>query len=126
MPLDPVELAVRTDELRHRHRLRRCGVHVDDYGVLHTDDGQVALTKLQQALLGPLLAGIGQPVSRAEVERASACAGGPTRSGDLRRALARLRARLIVVGLGLHLLSGRALLLEPSVQRDSSQRGDRS
>ena len=125
-PLDGVELAVRTDELRLRHRHRRGGVQVDDHGVLHNHGRQVGLTQVQQALMGPLLVRIGQPVSRIEVEQASRAAGGPTQPDELRRALSRLRASLGEVGLSLHLLSGRAVLLEPSAPLDSSHGADRT
>ena len=57
---------------------------------------------------------IGQPVPRTEVEQASREAGGPSQPDELRRALSRLRACVAEVGLGLHLLSGRAVLLEAS------------
>jgi hypothetical protein len=125
-PLDPVELTVRTGELRLRHGLRRGGVHVDDHGVLHHDGRRVKVTRAQQALLAPLLVRIGQPVARDEVRRASSLAGGPEHPDDVRRALARLRTRLQDVGLGLHLLSGRAVLLDPSAPRDSSHRADQT
>jgi hypothetical protein len=112
LPLDPVELEIRASGLRTRHRLRRDGVHVDDVGVLHCGGQRVQLTQTQQALVVPLLAGIGQPVARREVEDAFHGAGGPTDPDHVRRALHRLRARVTEVGLDLHLLSGRAVLLE--------------
>jgi hypothetical protein len=100
-------------------------VHLDDDGTLHTGDQQVSLTELQRALVVPLLARIGQPVSRALVQEASARVGATVDGDGLRRALRRLAGRLAEVGLELHLLSGRAVLLEHP-DGDSSHGADRT
>ena len=124
-PIDPIERAARVKGLRLRQQRLRGGVHLDDDRSLRVADRRVTLTEHQQALLIPLLARIGQPTPRAVVERASAQAGGPADPDHLRRALSRLRGRLAEVGLDLHLLSGRAVLLERP-DSDSSHRADRT
>lgn len=112
-PLDPLELSTRLDGLRRRQQALRYGLTVDDDGLLRVRGQWVALTDVQQALIVPLLAQIGRPVPLDDVLAAYVAAGGQPDRRPLRRALSRLRGRVAALGVDVHLLSGRAVLLEP-------------
>jgi hypothetical protein len=115
-PIDPTELELRTNELARRRRVRTQDLHVDDDGLLHLGDRWVALSPVQRSLMAPLITHVGRPVPLDEVRRSYVAAGGPDDGRPLRRALARLRDRLAEIGVELHVLSGRAVLIEaPSV-----------
>ena len=124
-PIEPIELITRLDELRRRYDQRGRGLRMDDDGLLHVGRRWVALTPVQQTLVRPLLGRVGTPVPLGEVQAAYEAAGGPADPRPLHRALSRLRGRLAEIGVRLHVLSGRAVLLE-SPSADSSHRADQT
>ena len=85
---------------------------LDNDGLLRRGDGWIALTEHQIALLRPLLHELGQPVSMVALTRAYVDAGGASERTAVRRALSRLRSRVRPLDVELHLLAGRAALLE--------------
>jgi hypothetical protein len=119
-PVDPLDQLVRLEQLRARHRARSRGVEADEGGVLSYDGRWVALTDVQLAVIRPLLADVGRPVPLTRVSSAYQAAGGADGPQALRRVLSRLRGRIGELGLELHLLSGRSVLLEVPGDRPSS------
>jgi hypothetical protein len=111
-PADPVEHVIRLEGLRARHRARARGLTMDEHGVLRFRDRWVALTERQQAVIGPLMADAGRSVPLAVLQRAYCAAGGPDDRAPLQRIVTNLRKRVAELGLGVHSLSGRAVLLE--------------
>ena len=111
-PVDAYEHEVRIAELVRRARAATRGLVLDDDGLLHLGERWVALSPVQRSLMGPLISQVGRTVPLAEVQRAYTAAGGPDDPRPLRRALSRLRDRLAELDVQLHVLSGRAVLVE--------------
>ena len=111
-PIDPYEQEIRIDELVRRARAATRGLVLDDDGLLRLGERWVALTPVQRSLMAPLIGQVGRAVPMADVRQAYAEAGGPDDARPLRRALSRLRARLAELDVELHVLSGRAVLVE--------------
>ena len=111
-PIDPYEQEVRLEELTRRVRAATQGLSLDDDGLLRLGERWVALSPVQRSLMAPLIGHVGRAVPIAEVRRAYAEAGGPDDARPLRRALSRLRARLAELDVELHVLSGRAVLVD--------------
>lgn len=112
-PLDPDEVEHRRATLRRRHQAsNRRAPSVDGDGVLHVGDDWLALSPLHEALVRPLVASVGRPVARRVVIDAFEAAGGSVDPQSFRSNVNRLRQRLEPLGLRLHSLNGRALLLE--------------
>lgn len=111
-PIDAEEVEHRRATLRRRHRRTDRGLVLDDDGLLHRGSGRITLSPLQAALVAPLVAELGRPVARATVTAAFEAAGGSADPQTFRTAIHRLRLRLAPLELELHLLSGRALMLE--------------
>jgi hypothetical protein len=111
-PVNRIEEELRIRELTRRQQARHHGLVLDGDGLLHVGERWVALSRLEQSLVAPLLTSPNRPVGLDEVRRAYVAAGGTDDLTPLRRALSRLRARLAPLEVRVHLLSGRAVLLE--------------
>jgi hypothetical protein len=92
-------------------------VTLDDQGVCQVGPGRVVVSELEGVVLALLVERLGQPVPRPVLQTAYVAAGGT--GGGLTRMVSRLRQRLAPVGLDIHTLTGRALMLErqPAPQR---------
>lgn len=110
IPADPIDLHQRAEVLR-----RRCtpppSIHVDEHGVLWHGEAWTALSPVEVALVGALLARVGHAVRRRELEGA-AWSGESPDPRVLDRAVSRCRAKLASVGLGIHRIPGSGYLLD--------------
>jgi DNA-binding winged helix-turn-helix (wHTH) protein len=89
-------------------------VFFDDDGLLRAGGRWVALTDAQLPVVQLLVARLGSLVRNDEILAAYRMGGGTATSGALRPLVYRLRQRLAPIGLELHVVRNRGVLLEPS------------
>lgn len=111
-PVDPSEMRVRISLLERRHEAQPPRPVLEADGTLRVGDRAVRVTERERAILAPLLAQVGQPIRRCVVDEAYVQAGGTDDPAAVRTAFTRLRKRLVEVGMVLHVLRGRAVMLE--------------
>lgn len=111
-PVDPSEMRVRMSLLERRYRENPPRPVLEDDGTLRVGQRKVKVTARERAILEPLIARVGQPIGRGIIDQAYADAGGTDDPAAVRAAFTRLRKRLVEVGLALHVLRGRAVMLE--------------
>jgi len=109
-PLDAEEVRARSRTLARRRLASEPLIVLNSSGVCRVGEQSVIVTPFEQAMLDVLVERVGEPVSRDEVQAAYVRAGGDGRG--FRTALARLRRRLAPLGVQVHSLSSRALMLE--------------
>ena len=107
-PLDPVEVQARVELLARRHARTRPPVTIED-GVCCIEHRRVAVSELEQVVLELLVDRFGRPVPATELRDAYVAAGGT--AGGFQRSVSRLRNRLEPLGLDVHTLRARALML---------------
>jgi DNA-binding winged helix-turn-helix (wHTH) protein len=88
-------------------------VFVDDDGLLRAGGRWVALTDAQLPVVRLLVSRLGSLVRNDELLAAYEAGGGTATNGALRPLVYRLRQRLAPVGLELHVVRNRGVLLEP-------------
>jgi hypothetical protein len=106
-PSDPEDLVIRMDALRRRG-VERAMVPVVDDGLLRFDGHWVNIPDRQLALVTLLVRRFGRLVPSDEV----AAVYGNAQRSSVKTAVVRIRARVARVGLRLHVLRGRGVLLE--------------
>lgn len=111
-PVDPSEMRVRMSLLERRYSAQPPRPVLEDDGTLRVGERAVRVTDRERAILAPLVAHVGQPIRRGIVDEAYVQAGGTDDPAAVRTAFTRLRRRLVDVGLALHVLRGRAVMLE--------------
>jgi DNA-binding response OmpR family regulator len=84
---------------------------LDEFGVLRTVSGWVALSPLQERIMRLLIDNFGEPVARTDLA-ATAWPDGDRDRHTIDIHIHRLRPRLAEVGLIVHTLRGRGFLLE--------------
>jgi two-component system response regulator TctD len=92
-------------------RTTRAVPHLDEFGVLRTDDGWTALSPVQEHIVRTLVEHFGEPVARTDLADAAWPDGGRA-SHTIDIHIHRLRPRLAALGLVIHTLRGRGFLLE--------------
>ncbi|MGE3619923.1 MAG: helix-turn-helix domain-containing protein [Acidimicrobiia bacterium] len=85
---------------------------LDEAGLLRYDGRWIAIPDAQLPVVRLLLANAGRVVRTEEIADAYASAGGSPRSGSVRAVTFRLGKRLRAVGLRLHTVRNRGILLE--------------
>jgi DNA-binding response OmpR family regulator len=85
---------------------------LDDFGVLRDEGRWIALSPVQEALMGGLLGSLGEPVSRADLVARAWPEGEPFRGLDAH--VARLRRKVRPLGLVIHTIRARGFVLERS------------
>jgi DNA-binding response OmpR family regulator len=94
----------------------RPGPFIDDGGLLRFDDRWVALTEAQLPVVELLVARLGSVVRNDELLAAYEAGGGTGTPAALRPLIHRLRQRVGAVGLVLHVVRRRGVLLEPAAE----------
>ena len=89
-----------------------CPPVLDEDGLLRHAGGWVPIPDTQIPLVAVLVRNIGRLVSSAEVRRAYTAAGGSVSPTSLRSVVHRLGRRVAEVGLRLHVVRGRGLVLD--------------
>ena len=91
---------------------------LDDDGLLRVDERWVAIPEAQLPVLALLLARYGKVVPREAIATAYAEAGNSGNTASVTSVLSRLGQRLAVVGLRLHTVRGRGVMLVPNAGAD--------
>lgn len=114
-PLDPAELAIRTETLLERAREvapRAIGLVLDGDGVLHRDDRWVALPPTEARLFAVLLERSGRVVDRAALTDACWPDGAPADERAVDGVVKRLRRRIAPLDVRIHTVAGNGFLLD--------------
>ena len=82
---------------------------LDEFGILRVGDAWVALSPVQERLMGALLERVDAPVARSTLIERAWPGGEPARALDIH--MAKLRARLSALPLAIVTLRGRGFLL---------------
>ena len=115
LPLDPDELAVRSDTLVERARHvapRATGLVLDGDDVLRRDGRWVALPPLEARVFAQLLARPGEVVRRAALTDAGWPTGLPVDERAIDGVVKRLRRRVAPLGVQVHTVPGAGFLLD--------------
>jgi DNA-binding response OmpR family regulator len=90
---------------------------LDEDGLLRHDGRWVSISDAQIPLVELLVRNIGRLVTSAEIRRAYTGAGGSGTATSLRSVVHRLGRRVAEVGLRLHVVRGRGVILDRAVGR---------
>lgn len=110
-PLDPTDLSLRSETLRRRARDLPVAPILDSDGLLRFGGRWAVVPDSQLAVVELLIRRYGEVVGFDELADAYARAGGARTPGSVRAVIARLRTRVADVGLRLHGVRGRGVLL---------------
>lgn len=115
-PLDAADLVARSEMLRRRVQGRPHRPVLDGDGLLRHAGRWVVIPDSQLAVVGLLVEEFGRLVPMDRVRAAYVDAGGSGSAVSIRNAVARVRAKVAVVGLGLHVVRGRGMVLDHEVE----------
>ncbi len=93
---------------------------LDEDGLLRFDGRWVAITDIQIPVVDLIVRNHGHLVRNAEIQAAYGSAGGSATSGAVRTLVQRLRSRVAAVGLRLHVVRSRGVILEPATGPEPS------
>lgn len=91
---------------------------LDEDGLLRFDGRWVAITDIQIPVVDLIVRNHGHLVRNADIQAAYGSAGGSATSGSVRTLVQRLRTRVAAVGLRLHVVRSRGVILEPDTGRE--------